>query len=525
MKQLRRARRLPRSLAWVRDPGAFTLIEAVLGLTVLVVIAVALGGLLASSVVTYSQSRERTLATQLAAEQIELVRRMGYDDVGLVNGNPPGTLQATRSIDVVGLKATVKTQVTYVDDQTPNAYRTYANYKRVVVTVVRTRDSKQLARESTYVSAASRASAEESVITPTVLDLGDNTPVAGATVNLSTGPSAPRVDVTDVSGKVTFPGLTPNPSSGAQAYYDLAVTPPSGYHAFRDDISPSGAAHVQLGVADEWATTLRLYRPSTIDISVPTPPSGVPYTISVGSGRGAQAFEQAAGVTTRTITSLTSGQSAAEPLVPAPSAASSSQYMVGVSAVSGGSYYYSTAVAKAVPSSYPSNLTQTFSLPAGTWYAAEQVKPLTVKVLNSDGTAINGAQVAVSGGPGTAPGIYVTGVTSVNLRHRRDVGEQHELDLVERDDLQRRVLLERRGCSRGDHLERNDLEPAVEQRRLVHVGLGQLQEPDGVELHHDPRSRDDHRCDVQLRLRDRPQLLVLGDALQEHPVPGELLDR
>ena len=81
--------------------------------------------------------------------------------------------------------------------------------------------------------------------------------------------------------------------------------------------------------------------------------------------------------------------------------------------MSGTNYYYSTAVTQPVPSAYPTTLTQSFNLAAGTWYTASQVKPLTVKVQNGS-TPVNGAAVAVSGGPGTAPGIYVAGVTSTS---------------------------------------------------------------------------------------------------------------
>ena len=63
-------------------------------------------------------------------------------------------------------------QITYVDDQTPNSYRTYANYKKIVVTVLRKSDSKQLTKEVTYLSAAAKNAATESVITALVMDYG-----------------------------------------------------------------------------------------------------------------------------------------------------------------------------------------------------------------------------------------------------------------------------------------------------------------------------------------------------------------
>jgi hypothetical protein len=316
---------------------------------------------------------------------------------------------ASKPVTVTGVKATMKTQVRYVDDQTPNSYRTYANYKEIVVTITRDRDSKELARETTYVSAATRASAADTIIRATVLDLKAVTPVAGTTVNLSTGPSAPRSDVTDASGEAVFPALTANPASGPQAYYDLSLSLPSGYVALREDVSPNPAAHKQLGITEKWEPVLRVYKPSTINVSIPTP--NVPYTVSVGSERGAQHFSQPASATVLGVSAIDAGLMNPEPLVPLPSPGFSYQYLVGASAVSGTNYWYSPAVTKPVPSSYPSSLTETFGLSSGTWYTAAQVKPLTVKVQTSGGSALNGAQVAVSGGPGS---IYVSGVTSTS---------------------------------------------------------------------------------------------------------------
>jgi protocatechuate 3,4-dioxygenase beta subunit len=131
---------------------------------------------------------------------------------------------ATKTVSVRGLKATLTTQISYVNDPTPTSYATAANYKKVTVTVRRSGDSKVLAREVTYLAPPARAAfggINNVIINVQVVDYGNNTPVQGATVNLGTGPSAPRSDTTDETGTVTFAGLTANPVSGPQAYYDL----------------------------------------------------------------------------------------------------------------------------------------------------------------------------------------------------------------------------------------------------------------------------------------------------------------
>ncbi len=133
----------PRSLASMRrirrarGEGGFTLIEAVFAMVLFAGLAAAMAGLLTSAISSNKLSRQRTIADQVAMEQIESIRRLDYEDVGTILGNPPGTVAATTPVSVVGFDATVTIQIRYVDDPTPTSYETTANYKRVVVTVRR----------------------------------------------------------------------------------------------------------------------------------------------------------------------------------------------------------------------------------------------------------------------------------------------------------------------------------------------------------------------------------------------------
>jgi hypothetical protein len=121
-------------------------------MVLLLVVAGALGGVLTSAIAAQRLARERTLAQQAAQEEIESIRRLPYESVGTVSGNPPGSVEPSRSIAVPGLQATVRTRIQYVSDPTPTSYATQANYKRVTVTVTRDRDSHELTREVTYVA-------------------------------------------------------------------------------------------------------------------------------------------------------------------------------------------------------------------------------------------------------------------------------------------------------------------------------------------------------------------------------------
>ncbi|MBA2741117.1 MAG: prepilin-type N-terminal cleavage/methylation domain-containing protein, partial [Actinobacteria bacterium] len=130
----------------LRAERGFTLIEAVFAMVLFAGLAAAMAGLLTSAISANKLSRQRTIADQAAMEQIEVIRRLPYQNVGTILGNPPGVVPPTTSINVTGLAATLTTQIRYVDDPTPTSYETTANYKRVIVTVRRDDDSKVLAR-------------------------------------------------------------------------------------------------------------------------------------------------------------------------------------------------------------------------------------------------------------------------------------------------------------------------------------------------------------------------------------------
>jgi Tfp pilus assembly protein PilV len=361
-----------------RCEAGVSMIELVLALMIFLVVAAGFSGLLVSSISARKAATERTLGEQTAQDSIESIRRLPYDSVGLVNGNPPGTLAASKTVSVNGVSATVTTQITYVNDPTPSSYATAANYKKVVVTVMRTSDSKQLARDVTYVAPPGRAAfggINEGTISATVIDYGTNAAVSGVPVALSTGPSAPRGDTTDASGSVDFPALTANPTSGAQAYYDLSVTPSSGYVALSDTVSPQGPAHHQLAPSETWPTVLYVYQPGTINVSLNNT-SGTTYagaaTVTVSSSRGSQSFPYNGGMAP--VTAING-----EPLVPG----ASTPYTI---STSGG--FYSTPVTQTITSGTPANTTVTA--------AATGTVSTTV---TWNGAPVSNATVVVSGGP------------------------------------------------------------------------------------------------------------------------------
>ena len=335
----------------------------------------AISGLLLAGIVGVQFSRQRTLAEQVAGGQIEAIRQMDYTKVGTTNGDPGGTLPATSAISLPGLKGTQTIQVVWMDDPVPTAYRTYADYKRVTVTIRRNSDSLVLSQQSTYVGPASVSAyggAAAAIVKAQVLDIGNNQPVASVPVSLANGPSPGSSATTDANGTVIFPALTPNPTSGGQQYYDLAITPPSGYTALSDDVSPSAAAHVQLSVGQTFNTVLRIYQPATVTVSVTV--AGSTYT--------------GAGTVTLTSSRPTLSASLAGGAAHFTGVVPGIQYTA--NATIGGVIFSSAP--QTVPNNYPTDLTSSYAL---------SLPSLVVTVLKKSGTcqAVSGATVTVTGGP------------------------------------------------------------------------------------------------------------------------------
>src|SRR5262245_43465424 len=82
--------------------AGFTLIEVVTAMVIFAGLSVAMAGLLTSAISANKLSRQRTIADQAALEQMEYVRRLDYDDVGVVAGNPPGVVVATKTVSLTG---------------------------------------------------------------------------------------------------------------------------------------------------------------------------------------------------------------------------------------------------------------------------------------------------------------------------------------------------------------------------------------------------------------------------------------
>jgi type II secretory pathway pseudopilin PulG len=396
-RHIRRA--LSGRLARASAEDGFGLVEMVMSTTLFLVISAPLVGVLLASVAQQKLAKERTLAAQTAQSAIETIRAMPYGSVGTTNGNPAGTVQPSQSASsfgIAGLDATVTTRISFMDDAPSTSYRTRADYKRITVTVIRNGDSKPLTQDVTFVAppgGGAYAGQSEGIVMAQVIDAALNTPIPGATVTLSGGPTPLRTDAADASGSAVFPSLLP--TTPAADHYDVTVAA-TGYTTMREDTPPGSAARSSMVGGQTFQTVIRVYKGSTIYVTAKNPDGSLyagTATATVGSTRGTQSFSFTGGqLTVQTL--------AGEAVVP------NVQYTARILAANGA---YSTATTQTVPTSYPTDLTKTFTLTLG---APTTMVALTVHVVNASNVKVPGATVTVSGGPGS--NILLTGTTDAN---------------------------------------------------------------------------------------------------------------
>jgi prepilin-type N-terminal cleavage/methylation domain-containing protein len=259
--------------------GGFTLIEMMIALFVFALLASGFAITMGGTLKAFQRSRVKTLSEQIASDKLEDARRMPYDDLGNVAGNPIGIVPLTQSQNVGGYTFTVTTDISYVNDPVGSyAIPTFADYKQVVVTVTSAVGAPPVTMSSLVAPPAKPAADKGRVWVNTVNDsVLIGAPMPNISVSLVNGATT-RTDTTDLGGRVVFatlppspniPALTPTP--GANDYYYLnAPSLPAGYYVFptSDSSIPIGAASnkFQVGAATSYTKSLSIYKAASVSV-------------------------------------------------------------------------------------------------------------------------------------------------------------------------------------------------------------------------------------------------------------------
>ena len=221
-----------------RGEDGFTLTELIIGLTVLAVVAFSLTGLFTSLVHSAVIAKEKAVATTLATNQMEYLKSLPYDNLAVAGGSiyTSNPLPASSTQTINGIKYTIKTSVSYIDDAydgcgsypTQALKQTYcrnypppsgapatdtnpADYKIVDVAVFNP-GSTQLAEVDTQISArVAETASTTGALFVSVVD-NNGAPIPGATVGVVNSVTGPVnvADNTDENGIAIFYGLPPD---------------------------------------------------------------------------------------------------------------------------------------------------------------------------------------------------------------------------------------------------------------------------------------------------------------------------
>jgi type II secretory pathway pseudopilin PulG len=430
-----------RLLRAARHEAGITLIETVFAIAIFGIVAMSLIGVLTSATAADGLARQRSIALELAQQQVEYTRQLDYTHLGVSGGNPNGVVVGTTTKQVMGLWYTLKTTVKWVNDPVSGLTPTSANYKRVRVIVTRKTDNKELARSYAYVSSSTRApngGLDYGVINAIVLDNVLNTPLQNVTVTLSNGasPTSTASDVTDENGLVTFPALTAsNTPNAAGSYYDILVSLtdyypliedlPPGCSRLQTCTSPTAAnstaenapAHISLSASEQTNTnteTFKIYKPSSITVNILNSDGSTftgTATVIIGSDypRGAQEYTVTGG-------SLTVARTQASPndMIGGEYPVSGISYRVGARTVSPTANLFAPLQAKYVPDSgtYPASPSSTFTLTLGSTPIVPKSCTITVRTPTTSGSLVSGARVDAVDGASDPVDSYDTGTTN-----------------------------------------------------------------------------------------------------------------
>jgi type II secretory pathway pseudopilin PulG len=251
-----------------RSQAGFSYVEILVGIMVLGLVAVGLAQGLAQSSILIGRSKVDSIAHNLAAAELDNARRMAYDDLGTVGGNPPGVLPASTTKTVSGVSFTVATDVRYVDDQALGQPRNYVNYKKVTVTVTATTARTQPVTQTTIVAPPSiGAIAGKATAVVTVVDSYTGAPLPGVQVTIDGSTSPTRTGITDANGQVVLAGLEPSALSPSDPKYAYRLSAALSGYVTHPSTSPE-AMQQHLAAKQTWNATIKMFKPTTIQVSL-----------------------------------------------------------------------------------------------------------------------------------------------------------------------------------------------------------------------------------------------------------------
>jgi len=388
--------------------GGFTVIEAMVAVTVL-----ALGVMITiqpviGSLRRVADARSIEVAENLAQAEIESLRALDYEDIGLPGQTPGGVLTESRVIDVEGRNYTVALEVWYAGsltglevvpqggDGVEGSWDPGVDYKAVKVTVLAEGREHDPVIMETIVAPPSLG-AHEAIANARIF-LAAHEPFASSELDLPSlrvvsPPTAPIASSLHAS-EVVFPAIPPGS-------YTVGLNDAGGWLIHPADIV-SGADVLELVPGSLSETTLRVYRPASLELTVIDDATGAP----VPEAR-------------LTLTHVPTGQQTAySPGVFAVSGLIPDAYDLVLSATG---YFDWTATSVNIPAGYPDPMHQ----------MTVRMIPLPPPTTTTTTTTIPGTTTTIGGTTTTTVG----GTTTTTI----DLGTLRSVRFTVRDNIGRRI--------------------------------------------------------------------------------------
>lgn len=237
----------------------FTLIEAIVGLTIFAVIAVGVYQTFSMATQLIQVSRFMITSAALSTEQYEIIHNLPYADVGVVADIPAGILAATQNITRDNINFLVETKVRNIDDpfdgtlgETPND-TSPADYKLVEITISVPGNSRF--KSQTYTEYIAPKNLENSstngALFVRVFD-ANGQPVEGADIHIENNSTTPAIIINDTTDKDGFlrivdapPGIEVYEITASKSGYSQEKTYPTGAPANPNPVKAHASVLIQ----------------------------------------------------------------------------------------------------------------------------------------------------------------------------------------------------------------------------------------------------------------------------------------
>lgn len=217
----------------IKDDKGSVFFDVMMGSALLLVFAVSFIPMFVFANETATDGFRKTNAAALAEKQLNVIKSLPYDNIGLVGGNPGGVIDSQTTVTSNGTNYTIKNRIRWVDDPADSPDSDVRDYKKVTVEVSwQTAFGTRKIKLSANIARQSEQQISTNGNIRVIVKDTEGLFIEDAEVSLTTGPSAPQSQYTDENGEVFFADITPSVTEGD---YTIAVAK-SGYVVRPDQV-------------------------------------------------------------------------------------------------------------------------------------------------------------------------------------------------------------------------------------------------------------------------------------------------